>query len=63
MNTNTTTPAARPDVTSTGAGVRINAVNTITTVSDSRRDALKRSGNTRGQEQRVSMTWIMTGDE
>ena len=63
MNTDTTTPAARPDVTATSTGVRINAVNTVTTVSDSRRDALKSSGNTHGQEDRVSMTRIVTGDE
>ena len=63
MNTNTTTPIARPDVTTTGTGVRINAVNTVTTISNSRHDALKRSGNMCGQDQRVSMTRIVTGDE
>ena len=61
MNTDTTTPAAHPDVTATSTGVRINAVNTVTTVS--RRDALKRSGNTRGRDQRVSTTRIVTDNE
>ena len=63
MNTSTTTPAARPDVAATGTDFQINAVNTVTTISDSRRDALKRSGNTRGQDRKVSMTRIVTGDE
>ena len=38
-------------------------MNTVTAVSDSRRDALKSSENARGQEQRVSTTRIVTGDE
>ena len=63
MNTNTTTLAARPDVTKADTGVRINAVNAVTTVSDSRRDALKGSGDTRSQDQKVSTTRIVTGDE
>ena len=63
MNTDTTTPDARPDVTTTGTGVQINAANAVTAVSDSRRDALRNSENTRGQEHRVSTTRIVTGDE
>ena len=63
MNTDTTTPDARPDVTATSTGVQINAVNTVATVSDSRRDMLKSSGNTRGQGDRVSTTRVVTGDE
>ena len=61
MNTDTTTPDARPDVTTSGTSARINAVSTDTTVSDSRRDVLKSSGNTRGQEHRVSTIHTVTG--